>query len=127
MEKENCCCESLDLDRKPGDLTRANLKSFHLRLEEHNGERSYYYYYLIYAKNKRDALRIARGYASDFYGDTGKEIEKNRWEFFCGEIVVDIETLEEMSEAEYARLFFGCPHVLNPHGAKIPGRISVSA
>ena len=103
------------------------LKSYHFRLEEHNGERSYSYDYLIYAKDENDAHRIAREYASDFYGDGGVKVEEDCWEFDCGAIAVEIERLQEMAESEYARMFFDIGHVLNPHGAKLPKHIHLDA
>lgn len=112
---------SLQLDKEP------KLKTFHLRLEEHNGERGYNYDYLIYAKDKDEARSIARTEASNFYGDGGEQDDDNedRWEFDCGAIAVEIDVLQEMSEDDYAAMFFNASHILAPQGAKIPKHVHV--
>lgn len=109
------------------DKTEQKLKTFYFRMEEHNGERSYHYDYLIYATDETNALEIAKEYASDFYGDGGKQDEDgdNRWEFDGGAIAVEIDVLREMSESDYATMFFNAPHILNPHNTNIPKHVHV--
>lgn len=114
-------------EKQKNESVDAGTKPYHLRLEEHNGDRSYYYDYLIYAKDREDARGIAEEYASDFYGDGGVKVEDDYWEFDCGAIAVEIETLREVSEAEYVRIFFDISHVLNPHGAKLPESVHLNS
>lgn len=105
----------------------SKLKTFHFRLEEHNGERSYYYDFLIYAKDGDEASTIAREYASRFYPDPVSQDDdnENRWEFDFGAIAVEIDVLREMSESDYAAMFFDSSHILNPHEAIIPKHVLI--
>lgn len=108
--------------KKRANKVTSKLNTFHFRLEEHNGERSYYYDFLIYAKDGDEASEIARNYASHFYPDPVSQDDdiENRWEFDCGAIAVEIDVLREMSESDYAAMFFNSPHILNPHSANVP-------
>lgn len=102
------------------------MKSYYFCLEERCGERSYTYDNLIYAKDHDDAYRIAQEYASGFYGDGGVQTEEYRWEFDFGAIAVEIDTVREMTESDYAKMMFS-KSVLNPHGVKIPECIHFNA
>lgn len=42
---------------------------YEFAMEEHNGEQSYYYDGLVYAKDGEEADRLANTYAETFYGE----------------------------------------------------------
>lgn len=86
-------------------------KGFHMSMREVNGEQQYDYDYFIEEPTEEEAWRIARDYASRFYGEdedgnpasaliTGYD---DAYEFHCGCIWVSITKLIPTTRQEFTR------------------------
>jgi len=87
------------------------LKYWHMRLEERNGEQEYSYNYLIRAKTEGEAWELARKMAASFYGEDedgnpeGTIVDGDDcvYEFPGLWIVVKIDDLSPTTKGEYVR------------------------
>jgi hypothetical protein len=80
------------------------VKTYHLILEETNGEQEYTYHFLVYAKDKQEGNQVAVRHAKAFYSGNVEEIKDgdlSYFEFFGGQIVISIVSLEETTEKQY--------------------------
>lgn len=97
-----------------------NVRYYHLRLEEINGEQEYYHDFLVIAKDRKEARKFARQHAHEWYADDNvEEIETDVFEFFHGCIIVKIVDLSDTTREMFIDRMLNVM-TLNPGSYEIP-------
>lgn len=83
-------------------------KCFLVALEEFNGERCYRHDVVFKANNMEEAGKKVHEYMMDFYGDNAdaEKVEDNRYEYFFGQIAVEVNIIEELEESDIRERLF---------------------
>lgn len=78
------------------------MKKYIGKLLEVNGE--FEYGHNVVFETDGDPQDYMENYAAGFYGDDGELFEESAYEFFGGGVLVYVDSVEEVTAAEYAVL-----------------------
>lgn len=100
LECENC--QERFPEPVPVSTAILPFKTFYFHLTEYNGEREYGEDYLVYAADLDEAERLAHEYAKSYFCDDEPEFDgDNQYAFYCGQNIIEVGTIEEMSMEDF--------------------------